>query len=166
MVSTNIAESIMRTIKLSSIATVLCIIAAIGSSAAAQAPPALRTANASRAEEPAPNRSFVLKRLYDDASYLAGDPGFYVVAGGLLGGARIFKTQFDRESPKFTELWGPSPMADNFFEFGEQYGNGIFPFTAAISSWGIGRLIGSDQLCVSAPTSLPLRRSAVSLPSE
>ena len=60
--------------------------------------------------------SFILHQLYDDMTFLIKEPDFYGIVGGLAAIPSMFPTAFRRESPEFTELWGPSVFADNFFE--------------------------------------------------
>jgi membrane-associated phospholipid phosphatase len=90
-------------------------------------------------------RPFILHQLYDDITYLATQPDFYGIVGGMAAAPSVFSPAFRRESHEFTELWGPSIFADNFFEFGETIGNGTFPVAASVLSWGIGKAAGSQR---------------------
>ena len=91
-------------------------------------------------------RSFILHQLYDDITYLFTEPDFYGVVGGISLAPSLFGSAFRRESPEFTELWGPSMFADNFFEAGEIIGNGVIPVVASAASWSIGKAAGSSRL--------------------
>jgi len=87
-----------------------------------------------------------LHQLYDDIVYLVTQRDFYGIVGGIAAAPSVFSPSFRRESPEFTELWGPSMFADNFFEVGETIGNGAFPVAASVLSWGIGEAAGSQRL--------------------
>ena len=91
-------------------------------------------------------RTFVVYELRDDLSYLLGQRDFYQVVGGIGLAPTVFGSAFRNESPEFTELWGASNLADNFFEVGETVGNGAFPVVASVASWGVGRLVGAPRL--------------------
>ena len=71
------------------------------------------------------------KELGNDFVYLFQEKDFYGLVGGLSLASVVFKSQFDNESPEFTEQWGPSQFADNFFEFGEVLGSAVYPLAAS-----------------------------------
>lgn len=85
-------------------------------------------------------------QLYDDFTYLASQPDFYAVVGGLGLAPKIFTGAFNRESPEFTEMWGNSQLADNAFEAGEFVGQAIYPISASAAFWSIGRLARRRRL--------------------
>jgi membrane-associated phospholipid phosphatase len=91
------------------------------------------------------SRPFILHQLYDDITYLATQPDFYGIVGGIAAAPSVFSSAFRSEDPEFTELWGPSIFADNFFEVGEIIGNGAFPVAASVISWGIGKAAASPR---------------------
>lgn len=91
-------------------------------------------------------RSFILFQLYDDISYLAVEPDFYGVVGGIALTPVMFNHAFRREPAEVTEMWGSSVLADNLFESGEIVGNAAFPVAASAASWGIGKVIRSPRM--------------------
>ncbi|MFH1686747.1 MAG: phosphatase PAP2 family protein [bacterium] len=100
-----------------------------------------------KAEGPMPVKPrFIIRQLWDDFTYLAGEQDFYSVVGGLTVAPSMFNSAFRRESPEFTELWGGSRFADNLFEIGETVGDGAFPVLASATSWSVGKIVGSSRL--------------------
>lgn len=91
-------------------------------------------------------RPFILRQLYSDAAYLLSEPDFDLVVGCLGLAPSVFYSAFKHESPEFTELWGPSTFADNYFEVGETVGNGAFPVLVSVTSWGFGKIVGLSRL--------------------
>ncbi|MFH2054574.1 MAG: hypothetical protein ABIJ61_01335, partial [bacterium] len=89
---------------------------------------------------------FILRQLMDDMTYLAGQPDFYAVVGGVGIIPTLFGSAFKRESPEFTEMWGASVFADGFFEAGEGLGEALYPVTASTALWAVGRLSHSNSL--------------------
>ncbi len=92
------------------------------------------------------HRRFIVTQLYRDMRFLMAEPDFYAVVGGLAAAPAAFGPAFRNETPEFTEMWGASPFADNFFESGEVIGDGFFPAVLSLSTWSIGKLTGSDNL--------------------
>lgn len=88
---------------------------------------------------------FILTELWYDFSYLALDRDMLLTVSGLAAAPQLLSKPFRIESPEFTENWGTSQGADNFFEGGEVLGDGRFPLALAASSWGLGKLSGSSQ---------------------
>ena len=108
-------------------------------------------------EQPVPNRQsdqianvsnhrFIVSNVWDDFQYLASQPDFYFVMGGLGITPELFKAPLKHESIEITEDWGPSKFADVFFGGGEVVGDGIFPVAVSAASWGVGKLAGSSRL--------------------
>jgi hypothetical protein len=89
---------------------------------------------------PSNHRSSVLAELRDDISYLVGEPDFCAVVGALAICPRVFDSAFKNESPEFTEMWGTSYFADQFFEFGEGLGSAAFPLSASVICYSIGKV--------------------------
>lgn len=91
-------------------------------------------------------RPFIFRHLYNDFVYILHEPDFYEVVGGLSLAPSVFSSAFRSEEPELTESWGPSQLADNFFEYGDAIGNGTFPFVLSISSWGVGKIINNESM--------------------
>jgi membrane-associated phospholipid phosphatase len=96
--------------------------------------------------------------LRNDMFYLFGEPDFCAVVGMLAICPRVFDSAFKNESPEFTEMWGVSYFADQFFEFGESMGSAVLPLSASVICYSIGKVrhlstaesFGRDLLCAQA----------------
>ena len=113
--------------------------------AASQAAAQAVSQDASFADRSTFRRPF-FKELGSDFAYIFQDKDFYRVVGGLGLAPFIFKSGFDHESPEFTELWGPSQFADNFFELGEGMGNAVYPVAASMFLGAVGGLRKNSSL--------------------
>jgi membrane-associated phospholipid phosphatase len=82
--------------------------------------------------------------LRSDVSYLLGEPDFCVVLGVLASAPCVFNSAFRNESPEFTEMWGASDFADQFFELGDGLGNPVCPLAASAVSLFLGKMQGSS----------------------
>lgn len=89
---------------------------------------------------------FIVKDIWNDLKYLTGQQDFYETMSFIGLTPELFSGQFNHESPEFTEQWGTSQGADDFFESGEVLGDGRFPVGLSLTSWGIGKIIGSERL--------------------
>lgn len=100
--------------------------------------------------------------VWNDLAYLFSERDFYYTVGGLLLAPGVFPGAFKQESPEFTELWGPSQFADDFFEGGEILGSGVLPMASSVALIGIGKIghagkvqaFGSDLFRASLVTGL------------
>jgi membrane-associated phospholipid phosphatase len=93
-----------------------------------------------------PRHHFVVTQIWSDLRYLAGQPDFVAVLGGLSLGPGVFHSAFNNESPEFTEAWGKSRFADDFFEAGETYGRATLPISVSAAAWSAGKLGGLESL--------------------
>lgn len=85
------------------------------------------------------DRHSLLVNVWKDISYLAHEPDFYIVVGGLAATPGVFKSAFRREEPEFAEIWGSSKFADEFFESGAGVGNSAYHFGAALLTYFAGK---------------------------
>lgn len=85
---------------------------------------------------------FIVTQLWDDVHYLTTQPDFYFVTGGLALAPVVLSSDLARESGRWSALWGNSPAADRFFEFGEIAGDAAFPVALSTTSWAFGKVAG------------------------
>jgi membrane-associated phospholipid phosphatase len=114
---------------------------------------------------------FVFRQLWDDIRYLASEPDFYAVVGGLSLTPVVLKSAFRSESTELNEIWISSKTADNFFEFGDGMGHATFPVAASITLLAFGRLgrvwsvesFGSDLLRAQVITGILTRSMKIAI---
>ncbi len=92
------------------------------------------------------DRRLLPLQLLDDFKFFLGRPDFYMLVGGVALAPTAFKSKLQSEEPEFTEMWGNSQFADDFFEFGEGYGQGSFIMAGSAALYVFGRYRGHDNI--------------------
>jgi membrane-associated phospholipid phosphatase len=91
--------------------------------------------------DPSLHRFFVLHEFRDDLAAFAHDPMFYSIMSGMIATPFVMK----HEDPEINEmLAGEHGTAETVFEAGNTMGSGVFPFSAAALSYGLGKILHSD----------------------
>jgi len=97
-------------------------------------------------ENQTPGGRFVVGQVWDDLKYLAVQPDFLAVLGGISLAPAVFHSGFQHEDPEFTEMWRRSDFAEDFFGAGATLGQATLPIAASAATWGVGKLGGSETL--------------------
>jgi membrane-associated phospholipid phosphatase len=88
----------------------------------------------------------LLGDIWDDMRYIVKEPDFYMIVGGMAATPGMFSSAFKHESPEFSEMWGSSNFADEFFEWGAGMGNFGYHFGTALLSYFTGKAAHSATL--------------------
>jgi membrane-associated phospholipid phosphatase len=91
-------------------------------------------------------RAFLFTQLYHDFSFFVRRPGFCAVVGGVALAPSFLGNYFRSEDAEFTEMWGNSQFADDFFELGEGYGQSAYTMSAAGALYLLGRTKSDAKL--------------------
>ncbi len=91
-------------------------------------------------------RKFLFSQLFDDCKFFLSKPESYALVGGVTAMPIIFRSNFATEDPEFTEMWGSSQFADDFFESGEYYGQAVYHMAAAVLLYDFGRVKSHPNL--------------------
>lgn len=87
----------------------------------------------------------VISEFWNDCRYLAGEPDFYAVVGGIGFTPPAFHSAFNREAVELTENW--TTKTDNrLFSFGATMGQAVYPVAASALCLTLGRLDRSGKL--------------------
>lgn len=116
----------------SAVAAAILVIYAFSQQALVANSSSLPTSAPSGSAAKAPKAGNLIEELRNDFIYLFSQKDFYQVIGGVGVVPLVFDAHFRRESPEFTEKWGTSVFADNFFELGEGMGSAVFPLLAGM----------------------------------
>jgi membrane-associated phospholipid phosphatase len=86
----------------------------------------------------------VASDFWSDCRYLAGEPDFYAVIGGIGLTPPLFHSAFNREDVELTENWRGT-TSDRLFSFGATMGQAAIPVAASVLCMSIGRLDHSGK---------------------
>jgi hypothetical protein len=92
------------------------------------------------------NETSLIGDTWDDLGYILREPDFYMIVGGLGLTPEMFRSAFRNESPEFSEMWGSSKFADQFFEWGSGLGSFPYHFGTALFTYFTGKVSHNESL--------------------